>query len=195
VLHRLVTILLAGSILTAGIGCASNMSARKRIESRLPAGARIAVLPIENLSGAENAGEKVTSYFQATLTQSERLQTVPYGEVYDGLRRYRIRSAALITSEQIDSLAASLPADYFLSGSVLEYEERDDRFLGIVPQVSFNCRLIDGRTGETVWVATSNGRGDKGEFVFGIGAIRSADYLSRKMVEKAVGNITDLFAR
>lgn len=194
-MHRIVTFFLTGLILTAGIGCASNMSARKRIDTRLPAGARIAVLPMENLSGAENAGEKATSYFQAALTQSERLKTVPYGEVYDGLRRYRVRSAALITSEQIDSLAASLPADYFLTGSVIEYEERDDRFLGTVPQVSINCRLIDGRTGETIWVATSNGRGDKGEFVFGIGAIRSADYLSRKMIEEAVGNINDLFAR
>ena len=174
-------------------GCAADMAARKRVEQPLPARSRLAVLPFENLSGTESAGEKVTSYFHNGLITSDRVAVVEYGQVYDALRRYRIRSATQITTEQIEKLAADLDVAYLLAGSVLEFEERDDRFLGIIPLVSFNCRLIDCRTGATVWVLTSNGRGDKGEIVFGIGAVRSADNLARMMVEEASGKLESLF--
>jgi len=194
-MRKLVTLLLFGAVASLAIGCASNLTARKRIDTRLPAGSRVAVLPFENLSGAENAAERITSNFQTALAGSDRVKVIPYGEVYDGLRRFRVRSATLLTKDQIDSLASVLNVQYLLAGSVLEYEERDDRFLGTVPIVSFNCRLIECSDGATVWVGTSSGRGDKGEFLFGIGAIRSTDNLSRKMVDKAAATIAGMFDR
>ena len=100
-----------------------------------------------------------------------------------------------LTGEQIDSLTKSLSLDYILTGSALEYEEFDNSFLGKVPQVSFNCKLIDCDSKKTVWVANSNGRGDKGEIAFGIGTVKSADNLARKMVEETVSELNGLFAK
>jgi TolB-like protein len=176
-------------------GCAADMAARSKLERKLPAGSRVAVLPFENLSGFDKAAEKVTDLFQTDLLASDRVDAVEYGMLYEGLRRYRIRSATRITGQQIDSLAVHVNADYLLVGSVLEYKERDDRFLGVVPTVSFTCRLISCSTGESVWVATNNGRGNKGEIIFGIGAIRSADKLASEMVTQTTHELLDLFQK
>ncbi len=174
-------------------GCASNMTAKKRVAEPLPANARVAVLPFENLSGAESAGEIMTTNFLTLLGGADKFTVAEPGDVYDGLRRYRIRSATRISRGEIDSLATLLNLDFLLIGSVVEYDERDDRFLGTVPIVSYNCRLLDCRTGNTVWVAASNGRGDRGEIAFGIGAIRSADNLALVLTKETAKEINGLF--
>jgi TolB-like protein len=153
----------------------------------------VAVLPFENLSGSESAAEKLTDYFLTTMTAGQKFETIEFGSLYQILRKHRVRSSALLTEDQIGSLTTDLSLDYILTGSALEYEEYDNSFLGRVPQVSFNCRLIDCRTNKTVWVANSNGRGDKGELLFGIGTVKSADNLARKMVEEAVNDLSGMF--
>ena len=175
------------------MGCAADLSSQRRIEAKLPAEARIAVLPFENLSGSDRAAEKVTEFFVTQFLAKNDIDVVEYGSVYDALRRSRFRSSNLITEQQIMQLAADLNARVFVTGAVLEYEEYDNQYLGKVPQVSFNVRVIDGTTGETIWVGSSNGRGDRGELVFGIGAVKSADNLAREMVKDAVGQVVDLF--
>lgn len=174
-------------------GCATNLSSQRRLESKLPGQSRVAVLPFENLSDTERAGEKVTEYFVTELLSQRGLEVVEYGTMYDALRRSRIRSSSLVTEKQLQNLATELNARVFVTGAVLEYEEYDNQYLGKVPQVSFNVRVIDGTTGETIWVGSSNGRGDKGEVVFGIGAVKSADRLALEMVQNAVGKIVTLF--
>jgi TolB-like protein len=170
-------------------GCASNMVARKRTDQPIPAQPRIAVLPFENLSGRENAGDVVTDYFQSAMAADARFVTVELGETYDVLRRHRIRSSWLLTGEQISTLGKELNIDYILTGSILEYDEYENSYLGRVPQVSFNTRLVDCKSGETIWTAVSNGRGDRGEVAFGIGTITSAEVLAREMVTSAMNNI------
>ena len=170
-------------------GCASNMVARKRGDQPIPAQPRIAVLPFENLSGRENAGDVVTDYFQSTMAADARFVTVELGETYDVLRRSRIRSSWLMTREQMNNLRDELNIDYILTGSILEYDEYENNYLGRIPQVSFNTRLVDCNTGKTIWTAVSNGRGDRGEVAFGIGTITSAEVLAKNMVSSAVSNI------
>lgn len=188
-----VSLVLAAVFLLATGGCATQMAARKRIEEKFSTASRIAVIPFENLSGKEKAAEKITDYFQTIMKGNERFETVEYGETYDLLRQFRVRSSTQITEAQIDTLASRLNLDFILTGSVLEFEEYDNSYLGRIPQVSFNCRLIDCRSKKTVWVATNNGRGDRGEVAFGIGAIKSSEALARQMVEDAVRDLTALF--
>jgi TolB-like protein len=176
-------------------GCASKMVSQKRVEQKLPAGSRVGVLPFENLTDSENAAEIVTSYFNQDLLAESRWRTVDYGEVYEGMRKLRIRSISTITREQLKSLGEEVGIDYVLAGSVTEYEEHDNHYLGRLPLVSFVTRLVNCSSGETVWVATQNGRGDEGEILFGIGAVRSAENLSRRMVQNAVNEISGLFER
>lgn len=186
------SLLLLAILMLAG-GCSSNMVARKASSAQFRQNPRIAVLPFENLSEKEQVAAKVTDYFNALLAGERGFQVVEYGNIFEVLRKHRIRSASLMTDAQIDSLAQELQIDYFLTGSVLEFDEFDNQYLGKVPQVSFNARLVDCQSKNTVWAGVSHGSGDKGELVFGIGAVRSADELARKMVEKAVNEVSSLF--
>jgi len=181
------------SMLPMLLACASQFASQGRVDQKLPAGSKIGILPFENLSGTEFAGEIITEYFHSQATTIDRWLTVEYGEVYDGMRNLRIRSASAVTNDQLRKLAGSVGLEYVLTGSVLEYEEHDNSYLGRLPQVSFTCRLRQCSTGKTVWVGTSNGRGDRGEIVFGVGAVRSAEELSRKMVQEAVDALAGLF--
>jgi TolB-like protein len=180
-------------VLTAS--CASYVSSQNLSRVPLPERARIAVLPFENLSGRDRAAEKITDYFQITLAGHDAFGVVEYATVYATMRRYRIRSSTLLQSDQIDSLAQSLNVQYLVTGAVLEYEESDDSFLTHIPRISFNCRVIDCATHNSIWVATANGSGDEGEIVFGIGAIRSLDHLARNMADEASRKIAELFGR
>jgi TolB-like protein len=154
---------------------------------------RVAVLPFENYTDQDLVSAKVTEYVQSTMTARAAFTMVESGTTFEALRRLRIRSALVLRKGQIDSLAQALEADYLLAGSVLEYREIGDKFLDKIPQVSINARLVDCKSGATVWTGVSNDSGDRTEFLFGIGAVQSADELSRKMVESMVTDIEKLF--
>lgn len=174
-------------------GCAASMKAKKRFSGRLAPGARVAVLPFDNLSNADGAAQVITDYFYLTLTPIERVNVLENSRVYEGLRKYRVRTARTLTNDQIDSLRLNFDMDYLLVGTVSEYDQVTNQFLGSVPRVSFTCRLIETATKKTVWVGVANGRGDKGELFFGLGAISSIDVLSRAMVENMSDELTELF--
>lgn len=185
--------LLAIAALTGS--CASNLVAKKWPNAKLSEHPKVAIFPFDNLSSQEQVGAKVTEYFQALMTAENRFDLVPSGTVYDCLRRHRIRSSSLLTGAQLDTVAAELNIQYYVSGTVLEYREVDNTYLGKLPQVSFNSRMVDCATKNTVWSGVSNGSGDKGEVVFGLGAVRSADDLARRMAGTAVDAIEGLFRK
>lgn len=173
-------------------GCGPHVATSLNVEETIPRGSRIAVLPFENLSGHENASEKITDYLVLSLQSFGDLSVVEFGQTYEQMRRYRVRSSAFLTDGQIDSLSTGLGAAYLVTGSVLEFTETDNQYLGKIPQVSLNVRVIKCATKKTVWSSAINARGDQGELVFGIGAVRSKDELARQVVTKAAGRIGDL---
>jgi TolB-like protein len=190
---RVYIVLLLLAALLAAEGCAPSLVARRTSVTSSPAHPRLAVIPFDNLSGKEAAGVKITTYFQSLMTGNAKFDLVEYGEAYDILRKFRIRSSRLLTASQIDTLAQYLKIDYIVTGSVYDYSEFDNTYLGKVPQVSFDTRVIECATQKTVWVGVSNGRGDESEIAFGIGAVRSADELAKRMVGSAVSDIAGLF--
>lgn len=188
-------LLLLTVLLFALTGCASHMVARKGKAVELRPSSRVAILPFENLSGKEQVATKVTEYFYVLMADEKKFTLIESGNIFEVLRQYRIRSSSLLTDAQIDSLAAALQVDYLITGSVLEFDEYDDNYLGKIPQVSFNTKVIDCRTHNTVWAAVSHGSGDKAELLFGVGAVRSAEQLAESMVQNVVGTVTGLFAK
>jgi len=189
-MKRSLTLLLA---LTLLVSCSPGLTTSRRTEQTLPAGSKLAVMPFENLSGRENASEKITDYFNISIGSHEQVTMVELGQLYEQMRRFRIRSSSLLTDAQVDSLSSALGLNYLVAGSVLEYVETTNNYLGSVPQVSLNVRVIDCTTGNTVWTGVANVRGDQGETVFGIGAVRSLDELAHSVVDQAVDQITALF--
>lgn len=192
-MRRIAILLIIG--LFAIAGCASNMVARKGAAASFKPSARVAILPFENLSGKEQVAAKVTDYFHVFMADESGFTLVENGNIYEVMRKHRIRSGSLLTNSQVDSLASSLQIDYIVTGSVLEFDEYEDTFLGKIPRVSFNTRVIDCGTHNTVWAAVSHGSGDKAELLFGIGAVRSADQLAEKMVDNVVSSVSGLFRK
>jgi len=180
------------AFLLVGSGCGPRFSASKGVDEVIPPGTRVAVMPFENLSGRENASEKITDYFIQALHRVKALEMVEIGQTYEQMRRLRIRSSTFLTSEQIDSLANSLQVAYIFAGAVLEYTETDNTYLGKIPQISVNIRVVKCATGKTVWAGVSNARGDQSELLFGLGAVRSREELARLVLDKAVDEIAGL---
>ncbi len=176
-------------------GCSSHYLTRTAGEASFISHPRIAILPFDNFAGKDLVAAKVTDYFQTIMINNPQFTVVESGVTFDALRHRRIRSALLLDSAQIQTLAQDLKVDYVLTGSVLDYTENDNAFLGKIPQISFNARLIDCRTGQTVWTGVSNDAGDRKELLFGIGATRSADELARHMVEALVKSLEQLFEK
>jgi len=176
-------------------GCSPKLTSARLTEQQLPAGAKIAVLPFENLSGKEGASEKITEYFVMALQGKKNMKICEFGEVYNHMRQFRVRSTSLLTSNQIDSLSFALGINYVVAGSVLDFRETDNQYLGKVPQVSLNVRLIDCDSYKTVWIGVVNARGDQSEWIFGIGAVRSLEELAHSVVNQAADNIGSMFRK
>ena len=189
-MHRLLWATMA--VLMIGSGCGPHFAASKDGIDMVRRGARVAVMPFENLSGRENASEKMTEFLVLSLRRVNTLEMVELGQTYEQMRRHRVRSSTFLTSTQIDSLASSLKVDYIITGTVLEYTETDNTYLGKIPQVSMNLRLINCATGKTIWAGSSNARGDQTELLFGIRAVRSREELARQVIDKAVNQLATL---
>jgi TolB-like protein len=175
-----------------GSGCGPRFRAGSIDDEVLRRGSRIAVMPLENLSGRENASEKLTEYLVMALARVDGIEMNELGKTYEYMRRYRVRSSTFLTSDQIDSLARNLDVAYIVTGTVLEYTETDNTYLGTVPQVSLNLRLIKCASRRTVWAGSANARGDQSELLFGVGAVRSREELARGVIEGAVKELAGL---
>jgi TolB-like protein len=182
-------------VISCVVGCGPRVATSLNVDEVIPRGARVAVLPFENLSGRENASAKITDYFVILLQSLGDLAVVEFGQTYEQMRRYRVRSSTFLTADQIDSLSAGLGAAYLVTGSVGEFTETDNQYLGKVPEVSLNVRVLNCTTKQTIWSGVVNARGDQGEILFGLGAVRSKDELARRVVEQAVNKIADLIGK
>jgi TolB-like protein len=177
------------------VACGPHMATTLRVEEKIPAGSGIAVLPLENLSGRENAAEKLTDYLVLSLLSQKDLVVTEFGKTYEQMRKHRVRSAAFLTDEQIDSLASGLGIRYLVAGAVLEFNELDNQYLGKIPQLSLNVRVIDCQSKRTIWSSAVNARGDQSEVVFGIGAVRSKDELAQKVAAQTAAQIGGLVGK
>lgn len=177
-------------ILFALTGCSPLLTSQQIGPEPIKQDAGVAVLPFENMSGREGASEKLTEYVILALQKEQKLRIIEFGQVYEQMRKFRIRSAALLTQDQMDSLSVALQCRYLLAGSVLEFRETDNQFLGKVPQLSLNLRLIDCQSHETIWIGAANARGDQRELIFGIGVVRSLEKLAKQVVDKTAKKLS-----
>jgi TolB-like protein len=146
---------------------------------------RIAVFPLENLSGEPEAGSRVTSVLVTSLYNSSLVNVVEPGEVQQFIIRNRIRVAAQLDADTIREASRQLNADGIVFGSVNEYTVILTD-LGPIPAVSVSLRLVDAHTTDMVWSITHSLQGNFRETVFGIGRIDSLGTLSEIVVADVV---------
>ncbi len=117
----------------------------------------VAVLPFENLTPERMAGQKVQEVFLLELLSTRAFEVVEPGLVAKVLRDQRIESAANMTPDDMKRVGAALKVHGMFCGVLLDYAE--SRGPTPAPEVSLQLKLIESRTGATVWAASETRAG------------------------------------
>jgi TolB-like protein len=110
---------------------------------------KIAVLPLENLTTDEFAGEKIRRLIITELLNRD-IDVVEPGEVTRVLKDMNIRSLATIKSRDLQEIGKELGADAILLGSVSAFSIV--RGISVShPEVTVNLRLVNSSKGNVIW--------------------------------------------
>ena len=147
---------LSCSILFLLVGCATSPPLPDYTNQQMDFSAvrSVVVLPFQNLTGDDQAGERVRDTFMGMLLATEAIYVLPPGEVARGISRANIRMPQTPTIEEIIKLKGLLEVDAVITGVLREY--------GAVRSgsaeanlVSLSLQMIETQTGTTVWSAAS----------------------------------------
>ena len=130
---------------------------------------KIAVLPLENLTQDQQAGERVRKIVVSEILAAGELDVVEPAQVNQALSQQQIQSISGISAKQIAELGKSLGVQAFVIGSVDNYE-RVNVGGGTFAEVAITLRALDAATGTVIW-STSKSAGGAGFFgrLFGFG--------------------------
>jgi TolB-like protein len=138
---------------------------------------RIAVLPFDNLSGEEDAAEKMTEIFTVELLRMGSFSVAEPGRVKKAVMEKRIRTTRDMDVEAVKWLGENLEVDLIMAGSVLDFSVEESAGKK-VPMVTVISRLVQADCGATVWAAYQSRQGDDKETLFGWGRIDSLSELA-----------------
>jgi len=146
----------------------------------------MAVMPFNNYSRDNIAGDRVRDVFMTLLQGTEAVYVVPPGEVTRAINRIGIQNPASPTPEEIVRFAANLKADAVITGAIREYGEVRSG-ASAANLISMSLQMMEAQTGKVVWTASST-RGGVGtsERLFGGGG----DPMNR-VTEKAIDDLLD----
>lgn len=181
---RRVLAVVVGCALAAAAGCAAHRDAAVTYHDPnmdFSLIQNVAVLPFENLSNAERAGDAVRDVFMTMLQATGTIYVLPPGEVGRGISRASLDDPRKPSAEQIVQLGSILGADVVITGTVREYGElrSGGSAAGVV---SLSVQMHEAQTGRMVWSASSSEGGvSAGDRVFGGGG-RPMDDITRQAV-------------
>lgn len=174
-------------------GCAPSIKPFTSAKLKVKEGARMAILPLDNLSKTPNTGKSLDNVLLVEFLKKTPVAVVDPGEVAAALSEVRIRLATSISRENVQLLGKKLAVDYFLVGIVHDYEMQASTGIGgggAVPALSISLRLLDAVTGDIVWGTNYTRRGSDRETVFGIGRVQSLNSLA----EETAAELAQAFA-
>jgi hypothetical protein len=167
------------------VGCSKSKTRYVHPNVDLAAIQRVAVLPFENLSTDTAAGEKVHSLFLVELLSTGVFDVVEPGLVTKVLRAEGIQSTAALGPADFKRLGESIGADAFFLGSVVDFVEGGSGSAP-APEVTIQLRLVEARSGVTVWSASDSKSGSSlSSRLFGIGG-KSLTEVARELLRRAL---------
>jgi len=137
-------------------GCTTSLSTPDYTNQQMDFSAvrTVAVLPFQNLSSDDQAGERMRDAFTGMLLATEAIYVLPPGEVARGINRTNIQTASTPSIEDVLKLKGVLEVDAVITGVLREY--------GAVRSgsaeanlVSLSLKMIETQTGTVVWSAES----------------------------------------
>jgi hypothetical protein len=120
---------------------------------------KLAVLPFENFTSDEYAGEKIRRAVVADLL-SRGIDVVEPGEITRAVRELKIKSLSVMILSEVQKLGKASGADTVMMGSVECYGV--SRGISVsYPEVTVNLKVLETSTGKVLWSVhhTSGGAG------------------------------------
>lgn len=118
---------------------------------------RVAVIPFENLSKSQGAGERVTRVFLTELLAAKAFDVVEPGEVSRVLEKFSTVRTGQLTQEEIVAIGKELKVQSLVLGTVAEMTAVRSGS-GENSTVTLVTRMVETETGQTVWSATRTSR-------------------------------------
>lgn len=145
-------ILRTTSILLLAAGCATTRYQDKTMD--FASVKTIGVLPFNNLSRDNIAGERVRDVFSNLLLATGAAYVLPAGEVARGLARANVVLPATPSVEEVIAFGKLLQVNAVIGGTLKEYGEvRAGSSTANV--VSVSLQMYETQTGKVVWAAES----------------------------------------
>lgn len=118
---------------------------------------RVAVLPLENLTGDRQAGERVTRLLITELLASGATDVVEPGEVETVLNTFPAGRRSP-SREQVIEIGETLEVQGVILGSVTQSETIRSGTV-VIPVVTLDLHMVETETGAAVWAATHSEKG------------------------------------
>ena len=114
----------------------------------------IAVMPLNNVTRDNIAGERVRDVFINKLLSTGAVYVLPIGEVARGILRAEIQGPMTPSSEEVIKLGGLVKSGAVITGVLKEYGEvRSGTTSANV--ISLSLQMIETQTGKVVWTASS----------------------------------------
>ncbi len=114
----------------------------------------VAVLPLNNLSRDNLAGERVRDVFSNKLLATGAVYVLPAGEVARAIAKANVVAPATPSQEEIVALGKVLGADAIVTGTLKEYGEvRSGN--SAANAISLSVEMEETQTGKVIWSASS----------------------------------------
>lgn len=150
---------------------------------------KVAVLPLENLTPDQTAGEKMRKFVITEMLATGIVDVTEPGQVNRNLAQQNIQNPAAMTPDDYKKLSAALGVQMLVIGSVESFERVQ---VGGVqaPEVTLTLRGVDAESGTIVWSTThTRGGATVGARLFGL----TGDSLSEVALRAAHEAVATLF--
>ena len=152
--HKTIRFLYPAALLAALSACAS--SGQRYQDKTMDFGVlrSVAVMPFQNLSRDNLAGDRVRDVFANALLATGAVYVVPNGEVARALGKVSVPNATAPSAEEVVKLGQALKAEAIITGTVKEYGEvRSGTAVGNA--ISVSVQMQEASSGKVVWAGTT----------------------------------------
>jgi TolB-like protein len=162
-----------------------------RPTTAIPSHSRVAVLPLEDLSGDPAAAVGFTRMVYAELVRTGSWEVPETGIVEQAMDSLAIRNGGSLRADQVQALGQRLKVEYLLTGTLLEsgMVKTGD---GEVPAVGAALKLIEVATNRALWALVKFRTGEDRETVFGWGRERNPQMLAGSLAQQMIADFMAL---
>lgn len=161
VVRAAVAALALGAIAVLAAGCGTTRglnSVYKDPEIDLSLVQTVAVMPFDNLTSDDQAGERVRDVFSTMLQATGAVYVVPPGEVAKAVGRVRVAKTQEPAPEEVTAIGTAVKADVVITGVVREYGQvRSGN--STANAIAVSVKLFATESGKVIWSGSSTAGG------------------------------------